>query len=1088
MTHYTSLDLRHQKTLIAKKADVMHKIEKGILFDVYYDTETTDLDKRFAEILQFGGLVTDLAGNILSTADFRAKPSPYSVISPLAWVVQRLNEERLSQGDPQYIFAGKVMQFFRHATQLHEAHHRHEFLKSCKPGKFKFSDGTSAKYYAYPLLDENGEEDWESVRIHENLKKLYFHDKETGEWHKRNIASMTYGYNNVNADDQWLWTMLHMAGAENIFITHLVQSGKYRADVLRMVEAAVAAGPQGENGVKAGGSKIPSFSQGAILEKNTHIGNELRNLMEGIVMPDGSQADLDQLHGAYKDSFALAGIMRFLRRQVPNIVTQMEKNSISKDVIESLTEKKGGFGDHPIRTYIDKSYPYVTGMMVTLVGTDQYRHNPKVALVYNLGINPEEFRFNGKSLFELEPDEFAHLIKKGIGNQNGLFKIVRTHQSPRLFDKETGFSAGFNNDLSLPELHHRAKFLRDQTLIDKIMKGLRIAQPRLEGPDRLMLPQPEEELFTFSTLELYDPEAGEDVQVHLIKNKIERLADDARKHAMQIKKFWLKAIEPDEDILLNDFDEASSDEFEAAKKWMEKIENLNKKLKENNGPQLPPPDEKIVDKTTAFVYKAKLLFTARNLFATGQLQDIGHHFWFENADGQKIDEKELRSWDSRRLHWEGQKGNLNVRYETLNTTAPIIDRILQSLGCENILGDKIVKQMEAVRSVRLHGIPSLNGQDRWLTISNAEKYVQKILNNEIMEADVKAIESRLPGAWETFVTKQHDAQSSLGSYMSYFKSLKETAPDITPVRLARVGIHPISGTPLEKLDYEVDVDKAVTLIVPERYLENPPIEPVDKKPVWVVGIKKEFNKTSLAEEIHQGRDIILQGAATGKLFHLAKAKMITSPPKGSVWKEFYELANARYIESGLNFPSSRRLVTLTGEGPYPIHEMVTANLNEQSLKVPKSHFEGLLDHKFAGYQAPLCGIMVRDDGLDLKEGAIRLLEGSESDLTPTGWEVATKIEKVQRLTISQIKQMNNEDANRYGYATTDHMLGEIITLFTDKQLDPNAPSNTVLVVDFGGFDGTDPRLGVKYFNPQVQKNSGRYIDYEDLAQRLEITS
>ena len=41
--------------LYAKKSDIWHKIEKGILFDTYYDTETTDLDKRFSEITQFGG-------------------------------------------------------------------------------------------------------------------------------------------------------------------------------------------------------------------------------------------------------------------------------------------------------------------------------------------------------------------------------------------------------------------------------------------------------------------------------------------------------------------------------------------------------------------------------------------------------------------------------------------------------------------------------------------------------------------------------------------------------------------------------------------------------------------------------------------------------------------------------------------------------------------------------------------------------------------------------------------------------------------------------------------------------------------------
>lgn len=94
--------------LVAKKKDIWHKVEMGILFDAYYDTETTDLSKRFAEITQFGGVITDLAGNILHREDLRAKISPYTVISPFAWLVQRLRLEDVEKGDPKSVFMGKV--------------------------------------------------------------------------------------------------------------------------------------------------------------------------------------------------------------------------------------------------------------------------------------------------------------------------------------------------------------------------------------------------------------------------------------------------------------------------------------------------------------------------------------------------------------------------------------------------------------------------------------------------------------------------------------------------------------------------------------------------------------------------------------------------------------------------------------------------------------------------------------------------------------------------------------------------------------------------------------------------------------------
>jgi exonuclease I len=106
----------------AQKSDLLfHRLRKGILFNAYYDTETTDLDKRFSEILQFGGLITDLGGNVVQAVDLRGKPSGYNVISPFAWVVQKLSQNDLQRGEPQYLLAGRIMQFFRQANSLASA-------------------------------------------------------------------------------------------------------------------------------------------------------------------------------------------------------------------------------------------------------------------------------------------------------------------------------------------------------------------------------------------------------------------------------------------------------------------------------------------------------------------------------------------------------------------------------------------------------------------------------------------------------------------------------------------------------------------------------------------------------------------------------------------------------------------------------------------------------------------------------------------------------------------------------------------------------------------------------------------------------
>jgi hypothetical protein len=627
-----------EEILLARKSRIHHLVEMGILFQAFYDTETTDLNKRFAEITQFGGVVTDLAGNILHTVDVRGSVSPYTVVSPYAWLVQRMRLEDLDRGDSRYIFTGKMLQFFRHASNLDQAPFSADFLAFCREGC------ATEKYFSYPVLNDDLTVDWDYLRIHEGLKKFYFKRSGTDQWVKRDIKAMTIGYNNVNADDQWIWSAAHMAAADNIFPTHLAQMGKYRLDGLRVIEAAVVAGIGGENGIKAAMRTNPrtneeffSFSQGAILEANTRIGSEVRGILDGVTLPDGSHPDLTQLHGALPDALALSALMRLVRDREPDILRQMEMNADWKDVVGRLTENRDGFGNNPILAYVDKSFPVVDGKMVTLIGTDQYRNNPKVALVYNLGIDPKTYRYNGKGLEEISEHEWAQIIRAAKTNPNAPVKVIKTHHSPRLFSADVGYAKGFHLGVDRSELAARVRYLVRSDIAEKAMAGLRNAYPRLHGPERMVLPQPEEELFTFATLELHDAVSGEDVQVNYrLQNKVEEIAQKSRAHAMRVKGLWLMAMQPDEDVLLNET--ASYPEVEA---FIQKISDINKKLKKEGGAQIPSPDGPVQSRSDSLIYKLKILFYARNYFLSGELQDVGHHFWFEDADGLKIPEEDV---------------------------------------------------------------------------------------------------------------------------------------------------------------------------------------------------------------------------------------------------------------------------------------------------------------------------------------------------------------------------------------------------------------------------------------------------------------
>lgn len=1027
---------------LAMKSRIHHKVEMGILFDAFYDTETTDLNKRFAEITQFGGVVTDLAGNVLHMLELRGRVSPYTVVSPYAWLIQRMRAEDTERGDPRYIFAGKMLRFFRHAGSPAEAPYAETFLSLCRKETVRDENGKEKTYYAYPVLNDDMSVDWDYLRIDANLTTFYFRRPGEERWIRRDIKAMTTGYNNVNADDQWIWSAAHMAAAENIFPTHLAQTGKYRLDGLRAAEAAVIAGSGGENGVRAGvrtdTQAGPSFSQEALLAANTRLEAERRGILEGVTLPDGSRPDPERAHGALFDALSLAALMRFMREREPDILRQMETNSDWKSVVSRLSESEGGFGSNPVLAYIDKSFPVIDGKMVTLIGTDQYRNNPKVALVYNLGVDPKTYRYNGKALGDLSAQDWAQIIRAAKRDPNAPVKVIKTHHSPRLLDAKTGYEKGFNLGIERSELSARVRHLVREGIAERAMEGLRLAYPRLHGPERLILPQPEEELFTFSTLELYDEASGEDVQVsNRFQNKIEEMAQKSRAHAMTVKALWLAAMQPDEDILLDDVPQPG-----AAAAFTDRMKEISKKLAREGGAPLPQPDAPVTDRRSAMDWKIKILFFARDYFQRGLLQDIGHHFWFEDADGLKIPESEVAAWSSAQIDEARHSGNLTIRHEETQTMVLVIDRIIEDLGHGALLGPAIAAQLDAYKALRQAGMTAGGREDRWYTAARGHSDLEAIEGNEIPDEDLRAIEGLAPGAWDLFASRHHDSRAALADYRAYLGRLR-TAP-LSPQERRLVGLDPATGYPVRNREYEVNPRTALVIDVPDRYLTDPPIDPASRRPLWLVPLSAAFNREALA----QGRPLLLRAAQTGRLFHLARARETALPPRGGAYEEFYRAAAARYAESGAAFPAGEAIAALRGNGPYPLHDLSPTPAGAQSLKIPQRLFEGMLAPALASYRVRPRGTILRDEALELAPGPVRLIEAAGKAMTPTGWEAATTIETVQRIGLSDVETMPEARLHALGFSSREEALDRFTALFADHGEDPRDPDNKVLAVMF----------------------------------------
>jgi hypothetical protein len=1040
------------------KSRILHKIEMGVLFNAYYDTEMTDLDKRFSEITQFGGVITDLGGNILHIADLRARVPPYAVFSAYAWLVQRMRKDDLNRGDPAAIFMGKVKRFFEYSKRIETAPYKENFLRSCTYGTYTDENGKKVGYYSYPVLNDDGSIDNDFIRIHENLRKFYFKHPKSGQWVKRDIKSMAIGYNNVNADDQWIWTAAHMAGADNIFFTHLAEDGIYRLDMLRVIEAAVVAGQAGENRLVVPyhiqdktGERAARFSLGSILEANTRLASELRGITDGIEQTDGTQIDLTQLHGATADALALCALTEYVGKIHPDILSQMERNADWKHVIDCLSDVKSGFGNNAPVAYVDKNYPSIDGKFISLIGTDQYRNAPKVAVVWNLSIDPQSYTYNGKKIEDLTVADWKNILIHGRNHPNAPLKIIRAHKTPRLLDEATGYRSGFNLGLTRTDLHSRIQEIKKARIEAKVMMALRAAYPRLQGPDRLVLPQPEEELFTFSTLELFDAKLGEDVQVHhRVQNKVEEIAQKSRAHIMKVKQLWLKAVFFDEDIFLQD--EGSVDGF------LKKVKSINKDLERYQAVKLPEPDVKVCDKVTALHYKIKILFFARNYFAQGYLKDIGHHFWFEDNEGIRYSDTDVLKWPQHQIDEALRTGNLNVCHEVVNTTPLILDRIIEQLGFSDVLGDSIKTQLEAYKQLRLNGLPHNFGvRDRWLTVASARRDLEKVKNNGVVKEDLVAQENILPGAWEIFMERSHDSLSSLQDYEEYLNSL--AIRGMTPDELKLVGIDPETLYPIPNFEYLVRKDTQV-IDIPDRYIENPTLDPVRNRPIWVLPLSLAFNQNSGTPH-----DVLFRGQSLKKIFHLSGVRRVPMLPYSEANRDFYKNVANTYHASGLQLPPIEECIALIGNGPYPVVNWRPLSKINQSINLPKDWFEGILSPSLAGFSHAPSGYLFRDDNLDVKCGPTTLREFADGQ--STGWQYDVEIIDAKLVSLADIRNMSIQQLQIYGFPSHDAAIDAFSSLFTKQKSNPEDSKNKAWAIAFGNINPESPEMGMMYYKPDA---------------------
>jgi hypothetical protein len=448
-------------------------------------------------------------------------------------------------------------------------------------------------------------------------------------------------------------------------------------------------------------------------------------------------------------------------------------------------------------------------------------------------------------------------------------------------------------------------------------------------------------------------------------------------------------------------------------------------------------------------------------FSQGHIQDIGHYFWFENKQGIKYSDKDVKSWPTHHIDDALKSGDLIIKHEQVHTTPLIIDRMIEALGCSDILGPEINKQLEAYKQLRQVGIPHYHGQDdRWNTVSKALRDLAKIETNGLVKEDLVAIDGYVPGAWESFMGIHHDNQASLSEYKTYLSQFAHT--ELTKENMRHVGINPETGYPIRNFDFAIDLDKSVIIDVPDRYIEHPVTDPIRKHNLWILPLQESFKNATLDSRL----TLLFRAAGTGRIYHLATAQKVPVPARSGLYEEFYNSVSNAYHSSGIEFPEHRDSIALIGNGPYPLFDLRAPNQKAQSLNVPSHVFEGMISPKLAGFKVAPRGVIIRDDGLKISKGPIILQETLNGQ--QTGWQYDTSIEEIKEISLEDVKKFSPDEILKYGFSTLDEAIDRFSSLFTSQKKNPKDLKNIAMAIAFGTIDPKHPKRGMMFFKPDAQ--------------------
>jgi exonuclease I len=1063
---------------IARKEDVWHLITSGRLFEATYDLEVTDLHERFAGIMQFGGIISDVADNHFAVTELWGKTPKHVVEAPQAKLVTGTYPKKPKKADPPHIIAGKVAAYFNSAHDLSLADHLPGVEDVCDGYEVIMEDGKAEKILLYPLLRDDGTT--EHVRIYSNLKTLGYQNDD-GKWVKVPLHFTSSGHNAIRADDRWIQSALFQSMHRDSFVTHLLKHRATRVDTFSLARLVFAFGPKGEYGLRPGevhdpvsGETLPSFKLSALMKANTRLEDPVRHVPEGVKMADGSLYDETQGHTALYDALAARGLKQYLRKIAPKLVKQAEIIwGHTREVVRALVDNPEGFGDYPLIGFARASLIQNKGINASRVqahigmaiGTDEAYGDRAKAVLLNLNIDPETYAFKQQKLLDMDVETLAAMMKEQRGSPDAVFEVINLRKNPLITDYQTAIEANAHHGIGLDRLDGRRRaVLAHPEFRERVMQAYQIVQPDPPKPDSEIVPQPEEEIYravgNFDYYAIKTP-MGEfyattlpDGKRAVIPLNIHSAAENKFNMARQIDNALKRIIEPDPVEWQRGHD--------TLKAFVSKLRKENAKLARyqigvKHPIQIPYlSDINIKDADDPFTREDAIeyLWYLRKHFRK-KFHDYTRHYVVQDKFGHDVPfDDVLKTLPIDRIE-KLQTGEWHIEFERLNTSRQLIALMFINADRTDELGENWAKWYDDFCTLRIQGAPNQDpDKHRWMSANRALNEIQRLKNNLKLGSDLKPQADSEAGAFEIFVMQHPDGQKILAELEAFYEKRLKDHP-WTDEAMDWMGFHPETRQPKEKIKFAIKPRKTMIIDVGDAFLDAAISHRDFGNRLIHAALGENFNHKAA-----KGAEILLRGTESGKIYHAAGARVLDAPPDRGAYAELWQSFRKAALDSALDEPEAGTGAMIACEGPYPLANIRAIDTGNQVLPLDKLNFLGTVSPALGFARDKIGGTIFRDDRLEVKTGGVRLQERENGELT--GWELETKITKAKRVTMADIRGFNDAQARYYGFASRNDMTSKLMHAYADYAINANDNHHTFILVEWDAVD----KASMAWFHPE----------------------